>query len=212
MSGRPAIPGTRRGFTLVELLVTTAITAMVAASVAATVSAVTVGMQGQDDSAQEVARIARAQSRLTDHLFRARMILSESATVATLWAPSETFTGNTSDATDYDTINGNELRWYVVDAANGVISMQRLTDTSNRTSYALATDWAALRTSLLGSRSLTTVTVLEGVLAASFRFTAFNQCTDRRLVLDVQLDDAHGGAHYELGGIVDSLQKHLSCP
>ena len=160
----------------------------------------------------ELARIARAQSRLVDHLFRARMILSESSTVATIWVPSETFTGSTSDATDYDTINANELRWYVVDATNRVVSMQRVTDTTSRTSYPLTTDWAGLRTSLASSRSLTTVTVLEGVLAAAFRFTAFNQCTDRRLVLDVQLDDAHGGAHYELGGIVDSLQKHLSCP
>ena len=169
-------------------------------------------MQGQDDSAQEVARIARAQSRLVDHLFRARMILSESSTVATIWVPSETFTGNTSDAAAYDTINANELRWYVFDATNRVVSMQRVTDTTSRTSYPLTTDWAGLRTSLASSRALTTVTVLEGVLAATFRFTAFNQCTDRRLVLDVQLDDAHGGAHYELGGIVDSLQKHLSCP
>jgi prepilin-type N-terminal cleavage/methylation domain-containing protein len=49
----------RGGFTLVELLVSIAVTAMVAASVAATVSAVGVGMQGQDDAAQEVARLAR---------------------------------------------------------------------------------------------------------------------------------------------------------
>jgi hypothetical protein len=30
-------------------------------------------------------------------------------------------------------------------------------------------------------------------------------------VLEVQLDDDHGGMSYELGGIVDSLQKHSSC-
>ena len=202
----------RRALTLVELLVATAVTAMVAAAVASTVSAVGVGLRGQDEAAQEVARLARAQTRLTDHLFRARMILSESSTVATLWVPSEAFTGTTSDAADYDTINANELRWYVVDRTNRVVSMQRPTSTANRTSYALTTDWAALRSSMASSGQLTTVTVLEGVLDAAFRFTAFNPCTDRRLVLDVQLDDDHGGARYELGGIVDSLQKHQSCP
>jgi hypothetical protein len=53
--------------------------------------------------------------------------------------------------------------------------------------------------------------VLEGVLDAAFRFTTFTPCSDRRLVLEVQLDDDHGGMSYELGGIVDSLQKHSSC-
>jgi hypothetical protein len=27
----------------------------------------------------------------------------------------------------------------------------------------------------------------------------------------VQLDDQHGGAHLELGGLVDSLQEHPDC-
>lgn len=201
----------RRGFTLVELLVSIAVTAMVAASVAATVSAVGVGMQGQDDAAQEVARLARAQARIADHLFRARMILSQSTTVATMWVPSEAFDGSASNATNYDTINADELRWYVVDRANRVISMQKVTSSANRTSYVLTTDWAALRTTLAASGSLTTTTVLEGVLDAAFRFTTFTPCSDRRLVLEVQLDDDHGGMSYELGGIVDSLQKHSSC-
>lgn len=201
----------RRGFTLVELLVTVSVTAMVAASVAATISAVGVGLQGQEESAQEIARLARAQARITDHLFRARMILSESSTVATLWLPAETFDGSSTNATEYDTIHGNELRWYVIDRNTRLISVQRLTNTTNRTTYVLSTDWAALRTSLAASGSLSTTTVLEGVLEGAFRFTAFNQCADRRLVLDVQLDDDHGGVHMQLGGIIDSLQKHLSC-
>ena len=141
----------RKGFTLVELLVSITITAIIAASVAATVSAVAVGMQGQDDAAQEVARLARGQARIADHLFRARMILSQSTTVATLWLPSETFDGSSTNATEYDTIHGNELRWYVVDRNNRVISMQRVSNTLNRTVYPLTTDWAALRTKLAAS-------------------------------------------------------------
>ncbi len=201
----------RKGFTLVELLVSITVTAIIAASVAATVSAVAVGMQGQDDAAQEVARLARGQARIADHLFRARMILSQSTTVATLWLPSETFDGSSTNATEYDTIHGNELRWYVVDRTNRVISMQRVSNTLNRTVYPLTTDWAALRTTLAASGSLVTTTVLEGVLEATFRFTSFNPCADRRLVLDIQLDDDHGGMNFELGGIIDALQRHSDC-
>jgi prepilin-type N-terminal cleavage/methylation domain-containing protein len=208
---RLAISSVRAGFTLVELLVSITITAIIAASVATTVSAVGVGMQGQDEAAQEVARLARGQARLADHLFRSRMILSESATVATLWLPSEAFDGSATNAADYDAIHGNELRWYLVDRTNRVISMQRLANTLNRTVYPLATDWSALRTSLASSGALVTTTVLEGVLEGAFRFTAFNPCADRRLVLDIQLDDEHGGMHFEIGGIIDALQRHSDC-
>ena len=211
MSCRHQMSALRVGFTLVELLVSITITAIIAASVATTVSAIGVGMQGQDEAAQEVARLARGQARLADHLFRSRMILSESATVATLWLPSEAFDGSATNATEYDTIHGNELRWYVVDRTNRVISMQRLTNTLNRTVYPLATDWSALRSSLASSGALVTTTVLEGVLEGAFRFVAFDPCADRRLVLEIQLDDEHGGMHFEIGGIIDALQRHSDC-
>lgn len=209
---RPRFLRPSRGFTLVELLVSITITAMVAASVAATVSAVGVGMQSQDEASQEVARLARAQARIADHLFRARMILSQSSTVATLWVPAESFNGSATNATEYDAIHANELRWYVFDRNARTVSMQRVTNASSRTEHALATDWAALRTGLAGSGSLTTTVVLEGVQEAAFRFDSFTPCSDRRLVLEVQLDDDHGGTNMELGGIVDSLQRHPNCP
>lgn len=201
----------RRGLTLVELLVSIAVTALVAASVASTVSAVGVGLQGQDESAQEVARLARAQARLADHLYRARMILSQSETVATLWVPSEEFDGSADNAARYDAIHGPELRWYLVDRANGSVVAQRLSNQADSTEYPLSTDWAALRSSLAASGALTTAPVVDGVLEGAFRFESFSPCDDRRLVLEVQLDDDHGGAHLELGGIVDSPQRHPSC-
>ena len=214
MTRGPAMPlqaRSRRALTLVELLVSIAVTALVAASVAATVSAVGVGLRDQDDAAQEVARLARAQARIADHLYRARMVLAQSETVATMWIPSEEFNGSPTNATDYDAIHGKELRWYRVDRTNRIVTMQRTTDTANATVYPLSTDWAALRTTLANSGALTTVTVLEGVLEGAFRFTTFTPCDDRRLVLEVQLDDQHGGAHLELGGLVDSLQEHPDC-
>jgi acetyl-CoA acyltransferase len=82
----------------VELLVSITVTAIIAASVAATVSAVAVGMQGQDDAAQEVARLARGQARLADHLFRARMILSQSTTVFAMGG--SVTAGNASQTSD----------------------------------------------------------------------------------------------------------------
>ncbi|MFO1539973.1 MAG: type II secretion system protein J, partial [Chloroflexota bacterium] len=166
----------RRGLTLVELLVSIAVTALVAASVASTVSAVGVGLRGQDDSAQEVARLARAQARIADHLYRARMILSQSATVATLWVPSEEFDGSADNAARYDAIHGRELRWYVVDRANGTILAQRLSDQANASEYPLSTDWSALRSSLAAPGALASAPVVDGVLEGAFRFASFSPC------------------------------------
>jgi prepilin-type N-terminal cleavage/methylation domain-containing protein len=202
---------TRRAFTLVEVLVATVVTAMVAGAVVGTINAVQVGLDDQDTSSAEIARLARAQARLADHLYRARMILAQRDDSICLWLPSEAFDGTSANATNYDTINADELRWYVVDRTARTLAVQRVTNTSNRTSYGLATDWHALRTSLAASSQLTTSVVLEGVLEGTFRRTSFNPCSDRRAVLDLQLDDEHGGIHFELGGIVEQLQKHSGC-
>ncbi len=207
--------GRRRGrsaFTLVEMLVAIVVTTIIAGAVIGTISAMQVGLNDQDEAAQETARVARAQARLADHLYRARMILSQSETVICLWLPSEAFDGTSASATNYDIINADELRWYVVDRDARTVSVQRLSDTTVRTAYALTSDWNALRTTFAASGALRTSVVLEGVLEGAFRYTSFDPCVHRRAVLDVQLDDDHGGLHFELGGILDALQKHTSCP
>ena len=201
----------RRAFTLVEVLVATVVTAMVAGAVVGTINAVQVGLDDQDSASAEIARLARAQARLADHLYRARMILAQRDDSICLWLPSEAFDGSSANATNYDTINADELRWYVVDRNARTLSVQRVANASNRTSYSLSTDWNALRTSLAASSQLTTSVVLEGVLEGTFRRTSFTPCSDRRAVLDLQLDDEHGGINFELGGIVEQLQKHSGC-
>lgn len=201
----------RRAFTLVEVLVATVVTGLVALAVYGTVSAVQTGVRMQDEVAQETARIARAQARLVDHLYRARMILGMSDTVICLWLPVEEFDGSVDNATAYDTIHGNELRWYVIDGTNRTVAVQRLTDQTNRTVYPLNTDWAALRTTLASAGNLQTSTVLNGVAGGAFRFEEFDPCATRRVVLDIQFDADHGGYAVELGGIIALLQRHPDC-
>lgn len=205
-------PPRRSAFTLVELLVATAVTAMVAASVAATLSAVSIGLQGQEEAAQEVARVARAQARLCDHLYRARMVLAESPESVALWIPSEEFDGSPANAAAFDAIRTDEIRWYRFDRQRRTVLMQKASASASRAALALASDWEAVRTSLASSGNLASGTVLEGVLEAAFRFDSFDPCRDRRIALEVQLDDAHGGLHLELGGALAALQRHPDCP
>ncbi len=200
-----------RAFTLIEILIASVVTAIVGLAVYGTIAAVQTGLSMQDTVAQETARIARAQARLADHLYRARSILGMTTTVTCLWLPSEPFDGTPTNATEYDTINADELRWYLIDTANRTISVQRLTNRANRTIYPSATDWATLRSTLALAGQLETSTVLTGVAGGQFRFTSFNMCTTRRVVLDLQFDDDHGGYGVELGGILAALQRHPDC-
>ncbi len=200
------------GFTLVELLVSITVTAIVAASVVTTISAVRVGLDDQGESAQETARLARAQARLSDHLYRARMILQQGGGVATLWVPAESLDGTESGAAEFDAIHRNEIRWYAHEPATGTIVMQRTADRADRAELPLATDWAALRVSLEVAGDLERTVVLTGVDDAEFRAGSFDPCEHRRLALDVQLDGSRGGTRIELGGILGALQRHASCP
>lgn len=200
-----------RAFTVVEVLVATVITTVVALAVYGTIAAVQLGVDSQDEVSQETARVARAQARLADHLYRARMILTETPTVVCLWLPSEPFDGTPGNADAYDIIHGNELRWYVVDAASRTVLVQRIANRDNRTEYPLATNWAALRTTLQNAGLLESSVVLNGVAGGEFLYTTFDVCSTVRVVLDIEFDQEHGAYGIELGGILSTLQRHPDC-
>ena len=168
--------GSRRGLTIVELLAALAVTSIVAAAVVTTASAIRVGLDGQAEASRETARVARVQARIADHLFRARMILHHAGDEALLWLPAEAFDGTASNATDFDRIDRNELRWYVFDRATGCLVMQRTANRSDRTACSLSTDWPALRATLAAAGALERSEVLEGVQDAEFVADGFDPC------------------------------------
>jgi prepilin-type N-terminal cleavage/methylation domain-containing protein len=201
----------RRGLTIVELLAALAVTSIVAAAVVTTASAIRVGLDGQAEASRETARVARVQARIADHLFRARMILHHGGEEALLWLPAEAFDGTASNATDFDRIDRNELRWYVFDRATGCLVMQRTANRDDRTACSLSTDWPALRTTLAAAGALERSVVLEGVPDAEFVSDGFDPCSDRRLWQRGELDAGNGGGELLLGGILSALQRHGGC-
>lgn len=206
-----ARPRSRGAFTLVELVVSAVVTAIVAASVVTTMSAVRVGLEGQDDAARATARIARAQARAADHLFRARMILEQEGDFCALWVPSEEFDSSPTNAAEYDAIHRGELRFWVFDAAAQAVVAERTSDRADRAQLGLSTDWRSLRDSLAAQGALERSVVIDGVLAASFRAAGFDPCTDRRLALSVELADEPDAGSYEVGGALGVLLEHPSC-
>lgn len=202
----------RRGFTLIELLMASVITSMVAAAVISTMKAVTGGMEQQDLAADAMARAARAEARVADHVNRARLVLAQDADEVALWLPNEPFTSSATNTSDYDTINANELAWYVADVATGNLTLKYLTNRSDRTTYALTTSWSTLRTTLEVQTQLTSVVVLEGLAAGQFRVEDADPCSSGRFTFDGAMTDSRGGLSVQLGGPLTNRQRHPDCP
>jgi prepilin-type N-terminal cleavage/methylation domain-containing protein len=202
----------RHGFTVIELLIASVITSMVAAAVISTMQAVTGSMEQQDLAADAMARAARAEARLADHVNRARLVLAQDADEVALWLPTEPFTSSATNTRDYDAINANELAWYVMDASTGNLTLKYLTNRNDRTTYGLSTNWSSLRTTLQMQQKLTSVSVIEGLAAGQFRVEDADPCSSGRFTFDGAMTDARGGLALQLGGPLPNRQRHPDCP
>jgi type II secretory pathway pseudopilin PulG len=202
----------RRAFTLVELLVASVVTSLTAAAMLAMMGTLADAMTAQDGAVETMARVARADVRIADHAQRARLVLAQASGEIALWLPSEAFTLSTTDATDYDTINANELAWYVMNATSGTLALQYLSNRSDRTTYPLSTNWASLRATLSTQSRLTTVPVLEGLASGSFLIEDADPCSVRRFTFTGSINDGRGALAVHLGGLLLNGQRHPDCP
>lgn len=202
----------RRAFTLIEMLVASAVTALSAMAMVGVARTLAEAMSQQDTAGETMARVARADVRLADHAQRARLLLSQASGEIALWLPSEAFSSSAGNTTDYDTINANELAWYVMDTSKGVLSLVYLTNRSDRTSYGLSTDWAALRQTLGMRSQLTSVPVLEGLGDGAFQVEDGDACSVRRFTFQGAMDGNHGALAVHLGGLLLNGQRHPDCP
>lgn len=201
-----------RGFTLIEVAIASVVTTIVAGAVIGTINAVTDTTLALDISAQAMARLARAEARVADHANRARMVLSQTSTEVLLWLPTETFSSSTTNATDYDAINGNELAWYVMKPATKTLYLCYVTNRNNRTVYSLNANWTSMRTSLSAQGALTEIPVLEGLVSGGFRVEASDPCSVQRFTFDGMLSNDFGGVNAQLGGRLLNGLRHPDCP
>lgn len=202
----------RRGFTLIEMLMASMVMSLGAAAMFGVMRTLSEAMTQQDLAGDTMARIARADVRMADHAQRARLVLAQSSDSIALWLPTEAFTSSASNASDYDTINANELAWYVVDHAKGTLTMTYVANRADRTAYALATDWESLRRTLAAQARLTSVPMIEGLASAGFQVEDGDACSVRRFTFEGAMDADHGALAVHLGGLVLNGQRHPDCP
>jgi prepilin-type N-terminal cleavage/methylation domain-containing protein len=201
----------RRGFTLIEVAIASVVTTIIAGSVIGTIKAVTDVTIALDASAHAMARLARAEARVADHVNRARMVLSQTSTEVLLWLPTETFSASAILVDDYDAIQGNELAWYVMKPATKTLYLCYLTDRTNRTVYSMNTNWTSLLNSLSVQGKLTEIPVLEGIVSGGFRVESSDPCSVQRFTFDGLLSDELGGMNAQLGGRILNGLRHPDC-
>ena len=202
----------RRGFTLIEVAIASVVTTIIAGSVIGTIKAVTDITIALDASAHSMARLARAEARVADHVNRARMVLSQTSTEVLLWLPTETFSASAILVDDYDAIQGNELAWYVMKPATKTLYLCYLTDRTNRTVYSMNTNWTSLFNSSSVQGKLTEIPVLEGIVSGGFRVESSDPCSVQRFTFDGLLSDELGGMNAQLGGRILNGLRHPDCP
>jgi len=136
-----------------------------------------------------------------------------------LWLPTETFSASDTSV-DYDTIQGNELAWYVMKPATKTLYLCYLTDRTNRTPYLMNTNWTSLFNSSSMQGKLTEIPVLEGIVSGGFRLESSGQlsdpysfpCSVQRFTFDGMLSDELGGMNAQLGGRLLNGLRHPDCP
>ena len=105
---------TRRGLTLLELLLALSITAMVAAAIAAMLGAVSTGVGTRRDNRTVMVLANAAESRLAAYIAPSRCVLDVADPNVVLWL---------NDNHESETVHATEIRWLQHDAAAGTISV-----------------------------------------------------------------------------------------
>ncbi|MCL4211553.1 MAG: hypothetical protein HRU76_05770 [Phycisphaeraceae bacterium] len=101
---------TRRGLTLIELMLALTITVMISGAIASMMAAIAAGVETRQDVRGTMVRASAASGRLGAYVAGSRCILSASATDLVLWL---------RDSRESGTVHASEVRWILYDPAGG---------------------------------------------------------------------------------------------
>ena len=105
---------TRRGMSLLELMLALTVTALVAAAISGMMGALSAGVSSRRDGRSVMVRASAAESRLSAYVAPCRCILSADPTSLVLWL---------SDERESGTVHGAEVRWLLFDAGTGTLDV-----------------------------------------------------------------------------------------
>ena len=168
---------TRRGMTLLEVLLAIAITGMVGAGVTAMMSALSSSMIEHHDTRSSTLRAGLSQARLSSYVTRCRCLLDCESSRLVLWL---------EDADGDDAIDATEVRWIQHDAAAEHVQINWITDPQSVLDEPFANPtavdwWDQLRQlQLMAAIRSGSLDLIHGVPAWAFNAPAENSAQARR--------------------------------
>ncbi len=159
---RTHIP-TRRGMTMIELLIALAITAMVAVAIAAMLSAVTEGERSRRDNRGYIIRTHAARARLGAYIARSLRVLEVNGSDTVVWL---------NDWRQGGTVHATELRWLIFDGPNDAIDVYyvdlpdawtEIQRDIEDVEYSFGQDWSAVLSSYMTKGYVSKMTLVDGV-------------------------------------------------
>ncbi|MGI9014380.1 MAG: hypothetical protein ACR2GY_09040 [Phycisphaerales bacterium] len=154
---------TRRGLTLVEMMLALTITVMIAGAIASMMAAAAQGVGAKRDTRSVMIRANAAQSRLSGYLLPARCILAHQPGELVIWY---------RDERPGDTVHTTEVRWLRFDPEEGAIDVLFITFPVNWTEnerrvadkeLPAATDWNNILASYTAQGVLGSVRIVDGL-------------------------------------------------
>ena len=186
-----AVP-TRRGLSLLEMLLALSITSLIAVGISSMISAVTSGVGTRRDIRTTMVRANAAQTRLAAYIVPCRSLLANNGSDLVLWL---------NDSRESDSVHATEIRWLLFDAEQGAIDVhfvdfpdawtQTAKDLAD-TEYSANANWDAVLTQYQTSGWITTVRLVDGLNSAAITTDAAVPMGSRHVTFDLGFgtDDA----------------------
>ena len=163
---------TRRGLTLLELMLALTITALVAGAIYGMLGAVSSGLMSNRDSRDIMVRANAAQTRIGAYIASSNAILAADAESIVLWLDDTRVSG---------TVHATEIRWLVFDDYTDELYVYFVTlpDAWSQAArdledaeYAPGTDWNTVLNNFLNKGLMSSLPLIDGVESVAVELDA----------------------------------------
>ena len=197
----------RRGLTVLELVLALTVTAMVALAVSGMLNVVSTGVGARNDSRTVMVLAGAARQRLGAYVDPSRCVLGHSSNSLVLWF---------NDARESDTVHATEIRWLDYDSNTGTIDVSyvQFPDNWTKTAKELAdqqypsnADWQTVRATYQAQGHLKSVTIIDGLTSCSISADANTSLDARHLVFKLGIDTQAGSQDIEIPATIRLHQQ-----
>ena len=167
---------TRRGMTLIELLIGLSITAVTCGILAVLIGATATGTNTQNDGRRALVRLQSLKATLQDEFINARCILAVGTNYVVYWIGDQP----TSPVPGNNAVNFSELRMMEIDASGNLniwyckwpAGTSNATIAANDPAYYVGTDWRATALALKGPTYYASNTLATGATSLNVTLDA----------------------------------------